>query len=69
MRLVAYLYRTHSTRPTWQQPSSSSTAENKALYIHVRRRTTLNYCTPAAAAAAVVGTGIPMRLTLQLFSR
>ena len=37
MREVGIYYRTHNTRPTFQQPSFHSTGENKALYIHSRR--------------------------------
>ena len=58
MRLVGFLYRTHNTRPTFQQPSFNSTGENKGSYVHSRSRTPLNYCT----AAVVVSTRIPMRL-------
>ena len=59
MRLVGFSYRTHNTRPTFQQPAFNSTGENKALYVHIRGRTPLNYCT---AAAVVVSARIPMRL-------
>ena len=66
MRLVSLSYRTHSTRPTCQQPTFNSTGESKALYVDIRSRTPLNYWT--ATAVVVVSTGIPTRLTQQLLA-
>ena len=59
MRLAGFSYPTHDTWPTVQQPSFNSAGENKALYVHIRSRTPLNYC---IVAAVVVSTRIPMRL-------